>query len=646
MSIAKFYMTDEGAEKEMKARFQNVPIKPYRYIVFTDTVVDKAGIAGLKMAQVNELYRADLQEDSASLVIHDPRSAEFQVHVPVLDRGITVKGAALLLEDGTLHSYARYAPEDGGFYKAAQVAFNFHFLQQFPDPEEGGKALEVTYIPLSTSKLVDTVVSESMTMIPRATQEKDGLMTNDDKRKLDSLLPAPRSSTVKIPAVAASTLFSSDHWQPEDMGAADQILKDGSSGVLLQPNDNATVNAVLPYLVVIGDSISEGHPALHGEKHLGDQLHEQGQISYHLADEFNIPVLNHGIGGQETFQIRARWQSDVIDALGNGVKPYAVYLHCGVNDVFRRSNIDGIKENFEFFAQSCLENGIKLIVANVGADSVYTTDSLANAKALNDWLVSEFLPNNTNVVLVDYLEWSTDGTRNYKHLKAGMFTDTVHPTKDGYADYAQFIIQTINSASFPLYLSEMQIKQNGTIPSSFGISTCISLDGNEYEGLGLDSIVTLSHDIQRRPNITLELSKFEAVKSTVEYVGLSGLSVELSSHRTNKAASQASEKVGSLAGAAVVFEGNIAKSWKSFGLTIDDSNLETGGYLTAVFEKDVHFLDVQIVGKSSLLGRNVRWSSGNASQGLKRWWIYIKDDNGIPVNQKELIDIQVMGWSA
>lgn len=212
------------------------------------------------------------------------------------------------------------------------------------------------------------------------------------------------------------------------------------------------------YVVVIGDSISEGHPSLHGRLHPSgatgyddDYESQPGQLNYEFSRIFGIPFINHGIGGQTTTDIVNRWARDVLAQSvnvgdGRGVStmgfatdiPYAVFLHVGVNDVFLGYDLQVMKDNFRYIAQSCMDNDITLFASNIGADSVYDEDKERKARDFNDWLSGEFSVEFPDVVLIDYLRWSSGETLDYKYLKPGMFSDTVHPNKSGYRDYAVF----------------------------------------------------------------------------------------------------------------------------------------------------------------------------------------------------------------
>jgi len=217
------------------------------------------------------------------------------------------------------------------------------------------------------------------------------------------------------------------------------------------------------YVVVIGASISEGAPHLHGRLHSNevgafDTNHRssEGQLNYEFSRIFDIPFINHGISGQTSTFVKKRWIRDVLggDAVvedGRGSKtidftsepPLAVFLHVGRNDVVSRNSIEIMKDNYRFFAQSSLENDMFLIVNNLGADSSFGPYEESIAKLFNEWLYNDFITEFPSVLIIDYLGWSSDGTGIFTHTKKGMFADNVHPNEQGVKDYVSFAEPTI-----------------------------------------------------------------------------------------------------------------------------------------------------------------------------------------------------------
>ena len=261
-----------------------------------------------------------------------------------------------------------------------------------------------------------------------------------------------------------------------------------------------------PFIVLVGDSIAEGHPSLHGRLHpheptvwnaakawldLGhtsnrlnptgyvkydkDYPSKPGQLSYEFSKRWGIPVLNQAIGGQTSDEVRKRWPRDVLgqsvdvrDGRGertfpfSGQKPLAVYLHVGINDIRKDVPAARIKDNFLFFAQSSRDNNIVLIADNIGSDNNARLSIAARQERvaeINNWLAIEFKARFPEVHVVDYLDWSSGGTKNLTTLRQGMFADDVHPNRTGYVDYANYVARKLR---LPIFQGQPQLNKLGT----------------------------------------------------------------------------------------------------------------------------------------------------------------------------------------
>ena len=236
----------------------------------------------------------------------------------------------------------------------------------------------------------------------------------------------------------------------------------------LMPATVAETPATQPtssYIVLIGDSIAEGHPAHHGRLHAADgkfdpsHADRPGQLGFELAKQLGIRVLNQGIGGQSSLDVRKRWDRDVsglsVDP-GDGrgdrtlsesdVRPVAVYLHVGINDFSLRVPGDELRSNFIFFAERCRTEKIRLIVDNVGAENDtrwFTAEVQAAVHQFNRWLSTDLKQLYPEILIVDYCAWSTAGTRNLAIPNPEMFVDDVHPNEKGYADFADFAAKQV-----------------------------------------------------------------------------------------------------------------------------------------------------------------------------------------------------------
>lgn len=171
--------------------------------------------------------------------------------------------------------------------------------------------------------------------------------------------------------------------------------------------------------VIIGDSIAEGHPALHGRHH-GQCENLPGQTSFYLEEHFQVRVLNQGIGGQTCAEIMDRWGADV-----DAHDTQFVWLSCGQNDLVRENDpVNSIKAGISEAIQKAQDGGYSIYIQNLAYVPGRGADR-AKIDAVNSWLETVASP---NVVIVDFHGWAS-GNMN-------LIPDGVHPSKSGYEAFA------------------------------------------------------------------------------------------------------------------------------------------------------------------------------------------------------------------
>ena len=170
--------------------------------------------------------------------------------------------------------------------------------------------------------------------------------------------------------------------------------------------------------IVIGDSIAEGHPALHGRHH-GQCDNQAGQVSYHLEQRYQTPVLNQGIGGQTCAQILARWSADV-----DVHSPSFVWLSCGQNDIILEAQpLETIERHTREAIAKAEAGGYRLYVQTLGYQ-LNRRDTDATVDAVNALYASLQSP---ALTVVDYAGWSE---QNHE-----MIPDGLHPSREGYTSF-------------------------------------------------------------------------------------------------------------------------------------------------------------------------------------------------------------------
>lgn len=331
---------------------------------------------------------------------------------------------------------------------------------------------------------------------------------------------APTLSTFSAKCYSADTLaFSSPKHQCSGMNRDTAMkLSDSISGVAIKPSPGNNVRVVIPYGVVIGNSIAIGNQNFGRLQPIGTSACAPsfqpafasfaGQFSYDFSKKTNLPWVNQGIGGNTTKDLRARWYRDAWGdsvTVGDGCpdttlkqwahqKPAVIYLHIGVNDFnFSRRAAQSItndttKKNLRFFAKSALDSGVTLIMANIGADSnlVHMPDFLQDsAQAIDKWIKDSLLVQYPSIHLVNYLNWSTggyDSIRNTGNLVAStaINSDNLHPTRNGNTNYADYWERSVRAMNIPIYLQSLQINQKSIGLGGFRQAVGFSFNGNHY----------------------------------------------------------------------------------------------------------------------------------------------------------------------
>ncbi|WP_274005250.1 phage tail protein [Vibrio parahaemolyticus] len=652
-------LTILGENAEQNGKLLNKQIE-FTHIAFGDANDTYVQPDRKSQSLVNELHRIPV--NSVDVIQPDPDS------IPML------KVEAILpddVNDLVIREFAAVATfNDQEYFHAIGNCARIYV----PTPVNNGNVsnpvtLEMIFVITSAEPIV--LIDPGVIQASRSWVKDNFLKKGDSFSKEESderYEPIIKNFTSFAACKDASPLaFSGTDYQPDDLNKSEVILgSDANSGVLVSATSGAYFDLVMPYAVIIGDSISEGHPALHGRLHPGsssfdpDYKSQPGQLSYEFSTRFGLPFVNQGIGGQTSVDIRNRWDRDVLhkvydvgDGRGDSTMsfsnqlPYMVYLHVGVNDVFLGVATSTIKENFRFFAQSCRENNILLVADNIGADSVYDAPKEAAAREINVWLSSEFAQEFPEVELIDYLDWSCDGTGDYTHLKPGMFVDTVHPSKAGYADFASYVESRISK---PVFLTAFTLNSTISGPGRFSRITEFKFNDNKYIAPYEKSTIELGalSDIDD-PVYRLEALSYEIVTGdgTNQYSGFAQAFGQFSNKTNSKIIKpEGSDVTGGVVAAGVILNSYLNSSWKSFGIvSVDDGDLVNAN-LTIHFSEPVTHLVVTMVGSSHSSHTFMpRWTSGSIPDGDKTWTINLtRITDGVIANTRAYHNYQIIGY--
>lgn len=171
--------------------------------------------------------------------------------------------------------------------------------------------------------------------------------------------------------------------------------------------------AAQPAAVLIGDSIFEGWAAQRPE--------------YFAANDF----VGRGIGGQVSWQLLARFRTDVLD-----LAPERVIIMVGTNDIAQNQGpiaIPRIADNIYSMAELARFHGIRVTICSVLPVAEYPwkpeiEDVPAKIRELNA-LLREWAAANG----CEYVDFWSSMADPAGGLPASLAADGVHPTAEGYA---------------------------------------------------------------------------------------------------------------------------------------------------------------------------------------------------------------------
>ncbi len=177
---------------------------------------------------------------------------------------------------------------------------------------------------------------------------------------------------------------------------------------------------------------------------LGDSITDGWQLNQYFPGK---PYVNRGIGGQITGEMLGRMKADVLD-----LKPAAMVVLAGTNDLARRVALDVIKNNLTMIADLAIAHDIEVIFASILPVSDYhvstnggtpqtTQRPPASILELNRWLRE--MCKVRGLFYLDYFSSMVDGSGL---LQATLADDGLHPNAAGYKIMAPLAQAAIEAA--------------------------------------------------------------------------------------------------------------------------------------------------------------------------------------------------------
>jgi len=181
---------------------------------------------------------------------------------------------------------------------------------------------------------------------------------------------------------------------------------------------------------------------------LGDSITDLWRLNEYFPVERNF--VNRGISGQITGQMLGRMMADVIE-----LKPSAVVVLAGTNDIARGVSLKAVQDNLSMIAQLAEANKIRPMFASLlpvgdyhkGQNPSYEQTVRRppqTIRALNDWL-QKFCREH-KYVYVDYYSKMVDAAGM---LPADLSDDGLHPNAKGYRLMAPIALAAVDKVVAP-----------------------------------------------------------------------------------------------------------------------------------------------------------------------------------------------------
>lgn len=276
------------------------------------------------------------------------------------------------------------------------------------------------------------------------------------------------------------------------------------------------VQVLSPFGVIIGDSIAEGHPNLHGRLHQSYEdptfndavTNAYGTPAFALSQRTGMHWFNAGIGGQTSAEVLSRFSRDALGntiSVGDGrpdstlpAKPVWIWVNAGINDVSALIDVAETKTNLLKMAVMALNSGINIGFNTIGPVDAHNATQRAMQDDINEFILTALPLYGCHVF--DFHAWFVDPLDNTK-TNPRFSADGVHPNKTGYNNY---VARMLSDCNLPIYCNGFAIESYGeSYSSKYRMPTAIEFETSA--GLSGQFVMTGQFGVFN-PNLDLTIS--------------------------------------------------------------------------------------------------------------------------------------------
>lgn len=194
-------------------------------------------------------------------------------------------------------------------------------------------------------------------------------------------------------------------------------------------------------IVALGDSTTAGTPAYKSpiEAPPGGSGNVESQYAYWLMQVHpDWQVLNRGVNGERSDQIRARFARDAAQP-----KPAVVVIVAGVNDVYQGRSAESVEHELERMYDAARAASIVVVAGSIIPFNTATAEQNARMRLVNDWIRAYAARHAGSVVFCDTRAAVAAPGQPDRLVSS---PDDLHPSPDGYKRMAEALEPAIKTA--------------------------------------------------------------------------------------------------------------------------------------------------------------------------------------------------------
>jgi lysophospholipase L1-like esterase len=194
-------------------------------------------------------------------------------------------------------------------------------------------------------------------------------------------------------------------------------------------------------IVALGDSTTAGTPGFKSpiEAPPNGSGNVESQYAYWLTQTHaDWRVLNRGVNGERSDQIRARFTRDVA-----GGRPDAVVIIAGVNDVYQGRSAASVQRELETMYVAARSAKIIVVAGSIIPYNTAGADEDARMHAVNDWIRAYATAHPDAVVFCDTRAAVAQPGQPDRLVSS---PDGLHPSPQGYKLMAEALEPSIRAA--------------------------------------------------------------------------------------------------------------------------------------------------------------------------------------------------------